>query len=591
MPPQSTEDRLAFLERRVEELSSSLSVVEERLSSTERLAPTSLPEEPERPTFAAVPSPPAGPPATAGEEPEEWALPGGFALLGRTLVALGGAYLLRALTAAGVLPDLAGVLLAFAYSLLWLWLADRAGAHGHAASAGFHGGTAILIGLPLLWETTAKFHYLTALPAAVALALFSAAVFTVAWRRRLASLAWLVGLGAVAAAFALIIGSRAWAPFTCDLVLLGLAGIWLAYGRGWHGLAWILALCSSGGVLLMILVARLAPEAAAIAPWTVVALALALCLSWLASFAIRLIGHRQEVSAFEGLLSVLAFLIGFGGAAFAARDPRAVFMVGALGCALSLACYSTAFWVVARAERRKLLLTSGLAIAFLFVASWLLLAPAALAPVWAFLAAAAAIGSLLLRRVTLALHGTLYTVAAAIASGLFAAAGSAFAAPPAAAWPPLTGAALLAFAAATLACVLPVPRPAPFWKPYASVTRVLQLVTFTLGAGAIVLYLSAPPLAGGPPLTDPGLLATLRTAVLVAAALVLGWAGRWPRFREAAWLVYPVLVLASLKLLIEDFPHGRPATLFVALALCGGAFIVAPRVMRRETEPEPAAEA
>jgi hypothetical protein len=80
---------------------------------------------------------------------------------------------------------------------------------------------------------------------------------------------------------------------------------------------------------------------------------------------------------------------------------------------------------------------------------------------------------------------------------------------------------------------------------------------------------------------DPGLLATVRTAVLAAAAVLLGWAGRWDRLREAAWLVYPVLLAAGVKLILEDFPHGRPATLFVALGLCGGALILAPRLARR----------
>jgi hypothetical protein len=216
------------------------------------------------------------------------------------------------------------------------------------------------------------------------------------------------------------------------------------------------------------------------------------------------------------------------------------------------------------------------------VGSRLLLPSPAVAPAWAGLAVAAAAGSVLLVRVTLALHGTLYALAAALASGLVAAAGHAFAAPAETVWPLLTIPALLALAAAAVECALPVPRPAPFWKPYASATRLLQLILFTVGAGAAVLYLLAPAVAGRPPAVDAGLLATVRTFVLVFAALLLGWVGRWERFREAAWLVYPVLVLASLKLLIEDFPHGRPATLFVALALCGGAFVAAPRVMRRK---------
>ena len=54
---------------------------------------------------------------------------------------------------------------------------------------------------------------------------------------------------------------------------------------------------------------------------------------------------------------------------------------------------------------------------------------------------------------------------------------------------------------------------------------------------------------------------------------------RWP---EARWLVYPVLILVGIKLVLEDFPHGQPATLFVALALVGGALLLVARLLTQE---------
>ncbi|NIR28958.1 MAG: hypothetical protein GWN84_06515, partial [Gammaproteobacteria bacterium] len=51
---------------------------------------------------------------------------------------------------------------------------------------------------------------------------------------------------------------------------------------------------------------------------------------------------------------------------------------------------------------------------------------------------------------------------------------------------------------------------------------------------------------------DPGALATVRTAVLAAAALVLAGLAWLERPREASVLVYPVLVLGAVKLLAED---------------------------------------
>jgi hypothetical protein len=194
---------------------------------------------------------------------------------------------------------------------------------------------------------------------------------------------------------------------------------------------------------------------------------------------------------------------------------------------------------------------------------------------------AAAWQAVRISRVTLALHGAVYALAAAIASGLFVASAYALAAAPGVVWPPLTAPALLALAAAAFCAALPVPRPAAFWKPYASLTKALQLIVLVWGAAGVVLYALLPLWAGQPGAgADPGRMAAMRTAVLAAAALLLGWAARWDRFRQAGWLVYPLLLLVAVKLVVEDFPRGRPVTLFIALAVCGGAFILAPRLAR-----------
>jgi hypothetical protein len=65
------------------------------------------------------------------------------------------------------------------------------------------------------------------------------------------------------------------------------------------------------------------------------------------------------------------------------------------------------------------------------------------------------------------------------------------------------------------------------------------------------------------------------------AALLIAWISRQARFREWAWLVYPLLVLIGLKMVAQDFKYSRPATLFIALAIYGTALIVAPRLRRR----------
>jgi hypothetical protein len=68
--------------------------------------------------------------------------------------------------------------------------------------------------------------------------------------------------------------------------------------------------------------------------------------------------------------------------------------------------------------------------------------------------------------------------------------------------------------------------------------------------------------------------------VLAIATLSIAWGARHGRFKEWAWLVYPLLVIVGLKMVAQDFKYSRPATLFIALALYGIALIVAPRLRR-----------
>jgi hypothetical protein len=576
MAEAADEDRLAVLEQSVADLARTVEALERRLAGLEK--------EGARVHRAVA--------AERRPETAEEALPPGsdvtrlLGLTGRTLIVFGGAYLLRAVTAAGYMPEAAGVLLAFLYALSWLFLADRAGAKGAVASASFHGATAVLIGLPLLWETTARFHYLTPAAGGLAMAVFVAAALGIAWHQRLHALAWVVGLAAPAVALALLATTHVPAPFGFDLVFLGIGGLFLYYSRGWKAVGWWMALTGHLGGLLAAFgaLAQRKDEAAALA------ILLLLCLAYLAAVVWRTLIRGGEAGAFEAAQSCLAALFGYGGSALVARALGAgtAALVSILGLLLAVAAYWTAFRVIPRAERRKLLLYSVLALAFTLAGSGLLLPARPLAIAWALLAALTGWLSLRLARVTLALHGTFYALAAAAASGLLMMGLYALATPATVAWPRLTAQAFLALLAAAAVCALPVPHPAPFWKPYEGLTRVLRIAVFLWGAAATALYFLAPMLAGTSGKgCDAGILATVRTAVLAAAALLLGWASRRPGFREAAWLVYPTLGLMVLKLAVEDFPHGRPATLFLALALCGVAFLLAPRLARGSTAASP----
>jgi hypothetical protein len=141
--------------------------------------------------------------------------------VGRTLVVLGGAYLLRALSDLALIPPLVGAAAALAYAMWWLVQADRAAGAGHRLGAVFHGFAAAMIAYPLIWETTARFGFLTPTVAAAALIVFVALGLAVAWRRDLAEIAWTLALFTLVTSLGLLVGTRAFLPLT--IVLLALA--------------------------------------------------------------------------------------------------------------------------------------------------------------------------------------------------------------------------------------------------------------------------------------------------------------------------------------------------------------------------------
>jgi hypothetical protein len=77
------------------------------------------------------------------------------------------------------------------------------------------------------------------------------------------------------------------------------------------------------------------------------------------------------------------------------------------------------------------------------------------------------------------------------------------------------------------------------------------------------------------------LVGRLRTATLSVAAVTLAVSSRHPRWPEARWIVYPLLVLVGVKLFVEDFPNGEPTALFIALGFVGGALLLVASLLKR----------
>jgi len=569
------------MEERIQRLEAEVARLARAVERLEAGAPSA-----QRPTAAAPVAP------LREEEPPAPlpSLPGGgaglLALLGRSVLALGGGFLFRALTDAHVLPAPAGVALGFGFSVLLCALADRAFARGNAPSAVFHAATSALIAYPLLWESAARLHLLSDALAAAALALYALGGLFVAARRSAQWLAWLTELATLVTAVGFLLFSDALGAVCAVLLVLFAAVLALTGLRGWRGLRWPLAL------VLVMLVLRLASTLGGTGDVDVgvgAGSAFALCLpavmaAWL---AVRRIAWNRAPGGFEWVLAPTGIGTGLYAALQIAGAPGAA-LCGAIALALALASYAAAFAGSSRSAappasaQFHALLGFGLALA----ASELLGGGAGAAVLWSALGLLAAVASARKPVAALAIQAPLWLWAGAVRSGLLRFLVDSFAGDGLAPFAALLLAGALSLACAVAAATLLFSRAA---RP-ASVDSGVRAA-----AGALVVLLLGALLAalgarwcGG----DVGALATLRTAVLSAAALLLAGLGRASGARELVWLCYAALVMGGMKLVAQDLPNGRAGTLVLGFALYGLALIVAPRLARaRGSEAPPRAGA
>jgi hypothetical protein len=577
------DDGLSRLEAQMEQLTDRVAASERRVAALEARA------------LVAPAAPALGAP-TSGESDAEVELGGPrrsdlatiVAAVGRTLVILAGAYLLRALTDSGVLAAGPGALLGLAFALGWIVMADRAGAHGRTLHATFHGAAFVLIALPLLFEATTRFHFLDPATAAASLAGCAAVALAVAARRHLLGVAWVATLGALGTAVALMLFTAELGPFALFLVLLGVATLWFGYVLDWTLLRWPVALVAD--LTILILSGRSVTAGVSDAPGMALTVQILLLVAYLGSFATRTLFLNRNVIPFEVAQSVAGIVVGLGGAAYVTRTAgTGTLPLGLATLALAGGCYGVAVAFVERRQgrHRNFFFYTSAGLVFALVGSALVLPTPAAALVYAALGLATAWAGRLSERVTFHAHGAVYLVAAVAVSGLFAHVLYGLGVPAAPAH--AASAAMLGVLGLCVVSIWAL-APAATEGPPPPAARVPRLIVLVLGLGGLLGVAIAwltPMLGGGATMAPhPSLVATLRTALLVVGVLVLAWVGGARGFVEGAWLVYPLLILTGLKFLLEDFRAGRPATLFVSFALYGLALIAGPWLCRRRSGTE-----
>ncbi len=514
--------RRVDLEGRVALLEGALRDVSARLESLEGMTtpPLAAPAAP-----AVVVPRPLVTPAASGTVEEVAPVANVLALLGRSFLVLGGAFLLRAITEDGRVPAFFGALLGLLYAFFWIGASWRSGARGERASASAHGLTASLIAFPLVGEAATRLAAFSPVVAALALAAVVAAFCASGLLTGLAFLVWIGVLASVATASGLFVATGSIGTFVVFLLALYAATLGLRRAPGAARIEWI-------------------PGIAAAATLAIGA--------WLST---------RAGGAPEGFSSVSPV----GIAAFAAVLV-VVAAAGAVHDAMSRGLVPTATDVLQPAGA-------------LTVAVGVLWGGVAVAVFWGLLGIVLSARSPRDGRGWVAWLAGGIVFGSSVLSGLFKSEVLAFVVAPNA-FPSAT--ALAAFAAISALVAFAV---AAAGAPAAPVLRGgPALVSAALALGSVLALA-----VGLAPFTStPSGLALVRTAVLCAGALVTAWTARRPRLATLAILSLPILAAAGIKLFIQDMGAGRPATLFGAFALYGTTLLIVPRLLKVRPRAAPA---
>lgn len=548
-------------------LAERIEALERRVSTLEHPPAAQAP----KPKADAVPPPPA--PAIVSVDRSGNLFP----VLGRSLLGIAGAYVLRAVEEASSLPRLAVASAGIVYAFLWLvWAARIRG--GPRFSSTIYASTSALILAPMVWELTLHFQVLPPFTAAGIVCAYALAAVGLAWRRNLWPLVRVAWIASAALALALAIASHAMVPFIVVLLIMAVAIEFTPALNSLVELRAVVALAADVAIWILIFLYFNPQNAIQVYPpfsrITLLLPGLATFLLYAASVTFQTVLRAQRIAIFAAIQTTIAFLL----AAVCLADfgpSNSTILLGVACLILSAVNYAAVFIVFQRlSDRRNSAIFSAWAAALLFVGSLLCLPPFWSVAILGCSAVAAAAVSRWLDSLAFQFYATFFLLSATAVSGLLRFLVNALVANPSgipeiAVWLTVLCAALCYATTKSL--------DGQSWA-----RQVLQLVQAALLAGSLVALLAQMLFALIALKVVPGAhhLAFVRTLTLCAASLALVFSGaRWHRM-ELTRLSYALLALVALKLLFEDLRHGHLAYIAASIFMVALTLIAAPRMAR-----------
>lgn len=455
------------------------------------------------------------------------------ARIGQCILVVGGAYVLRALTELKVVPHGIGVALGFAYALFWIW-----------RSTPIFAATGAVIAGALSWEAATRFHIIGAAGGGVLIAIAALALLWVATTRSTSLHAAIAAVMTIIASIGVAIGTADALPAV--LTVAGI-GVVISFNRQWDPYV-TAGIAAANDSIAITLIALTVFERTPHDVRTVQATLIALVFAWLAAplFA-RLRNLDENLRWPEIGQATIATIIGVGGAAaLVSMRGGNVVLAAAASAVVALACYVVAF---ARTAKTAVGVTLTIAAAFAAsVAMVTLLTGAVLAAFWSVAGLASAAAARRVMWPQLFVHAALWSVGGLVI-GFNTTVGL------------VVAAALAAFA------LLLIP------QREARYVRLTLLAVSATSALLIVMHFAPP--------ASRSIVAFEWTALLALTIAALSLLSG--RVIEASMLARILLIVAGVKVIIEDLRVGQATTLVASLALYGGAMLLFAR-RRHHTE-------
>lgn len=525
----------------------------------------------------ARPQPPA---VWRGFPPAE--IPGGaIPVLGKAVLGIAGAYLLRALAESGAIPKLPVLIVAIFYAACWIGLAVQNHVTNRFASATYAITSALILS-PLLWESTVRFHVLSPSFTAVVLVAFVVIALVPSWLHDLQLIPWVATLATVITAIALIIATHELVPLTAALLAVALVVEASACFGHFLSLRAVPAVAADFAVWLLVLILA-SPEAVPegyhpASPATITLLCFLLLAIYAGSIGVRVFALRLRLTILEIIQSFVVFTLACFGALHATHASLAP-VLGLLFLLFAAVCYWGAllrFTEDAYARNRRVCATW--AAALLLGGRFLLFTPTLKMLFLCLGASLAAFVYTRTRKLSLGLHGSFYLAAAVAVSPL-----------------PLYGASALAgtvpgfpdfhFSVLVISAALcyAIGSRIPEDHRKRRLLWVIPALVVSFSAATIAVIAVVWSAAGHAELAASS-LSVIRTIVNCVLALALGFLGsRWHR-PELVWVAYTAVAFGTLKLLFEDLRYGNAASLVVSLLFYGLILILLPRLTKRLSE-------